>query len=476
MTIQTTHVGGSVYIVELKHLSVLFPDVSRQFEIGLHTIRRSSNENACFNGIRSDLAIEQAINRDCSTEGSFKGTYRIDTSVERHYLTSHKRAEVSSNLLRMCDLGGEQNISHKEVSRKIIAIDERKVKDVMSVFTDSMINPFVLDDDASEEHPTPLANIATGVVFPDGNTTTRLLNSQSIGTSRFKSFLSERINTNTEDIMTPVPRENLKTFSSLRKPVKVTASKMQVAVINTDRQFLAKLLIPAKDRDISLESCFEYELSSVPLSLFNIDGSMNKGVKSNLLHELEGKLPVTITSLPSCPNTMWVLDFMAVIQMICGSEFSKSNTIGSVGDQIERLVLSKFTNDCSVVSLVCDRYDINNSIKSGERSRRSGESVLNERIYKTKDTKLPNDKRKLLGNPKTKANLACFIYGQLVDNRTEKLKNTQTVYLSGGFKEGTKFVVIKPGYSNRNRNYLLITKKQTLECLSVLHTRLITTT
>ena len=84
----------------------------------------------------------------------------------------------------------------------------------MNVFPEFINDPFVLDDNASEEPPTSLTNIATG------NSATRLLNSQSIGSFQSKSFLSEK-KTNTEDIMAPVPLGNLKTFSSLRKPVKV---------------------------------------------------------------------------------------------------------------------------------------------------------------------------------------------------------------------------------------------------------------
>lgn len=88
-------------------------------------------------------------------------------------------------------------------------------------------------------HPRPMTNIATGVAFPDGNHTTRLINAHSIGLFRLKLFPSERINSNIEDIMAPLPRENLKTFSNLRKPVK-------------DRRFLVKLLILEKDDDIHL--------------------------------------------------------------------------------------------------------------------------------------------------------------------------------------------------------------------------------
>lgn len=79
-----------------------------------------------------------------------------------------------------------------------------------------------------------------------------------------------------------------------------------------------------KGRGDSLRSCFEYELSSVSLAVFNIDDSMNKGVKINILGQLKDKLSDIPHSLPDC------LDFKAIAQMMCRSELSKADTIGCV--------------------------------------------------------------------------------------------------------------------------------------------------
>ncbi|MES9879892.1 MAG: hypothetical protein ABW185_03325, partial [Sedimenticola sp.] len=136
----------------------------------------------------------------------------------------------------------------------------------------------------------------------------------------------------------------------------------------------------------------------MPLALFNIDGTMNTGKKSDLLHELEDKVPDGEPTLPKCQDTMWVFDFMAVIQIICGSEGSHSRTVGDICDIVQRLIVSKFTDTCTVVAVVTDRYDKPNSIKAGERSRRSLTDTLGERVFRTRQTKLPNNKKKLLGN------------------------------------------------------------------------------
>ncbi|MES9879893.1 MAG: hypothetical protein ABW185_03330 [Sedimenticola sp.] len=213
---------GSIYVAEMSTLSTLFPDVHTAMNEGLHTVRRSSNSSATFNGIWSDQAIEQTLNRDCSTEGTLKGMNRTAAAVEWHYLTSHSRAAVSSNLLTMCGLNEDTTYLHREISSNRTKVDEMKIHDVIQVIQETMTNPFNLDDDASVEDPMPLVNIATGVLLPSGVPTDSLLNARTTGRDKLEAFVSERINCDKVDIMAPIPKTGVRTFSSLRKPVKLT--------------------------------------------------------------------------------------------------------------------------------------------------------------------------------------------------------------------------------------------------------------
>ena len=55
---------------------------------------------------------------------------------------------------------------------------------------------------------------------------------------------------------------------------------------------MGRSIVVSQTREVDLETLFGYELSFVPLSLFNPDGTMRKCCKSDLLKELERDLAV----------------------------------------------------------------------------------------------------------------------------------------------------------------------------------------
>ena len=64
------------------------------------------------------------------------------------------------------------------------------------------------------------------------------------------------------------------------------------------------------------------------------------------------------------------------------AESSDAKTFGELSDLLLNLVLQKFSTSCSLVSVVCDRYDYKDSIKSEERPRRS-RSLMQEIVEAT---------------------------------------------------------------------------------------------
>ena len=52
------------------------------------------------------------------------------------------------------------------------------------------------------------------------------------------------------------------------------------------------------------------------------------------------------------------------------AESSDAKTFGEPSDLLLNLVLQKFSTSCSLVSVVCERYDYKDSTKSEERPRR----------------------------------------------------------------------------------------------------------
>ena len=84
--------------------------------------------------------------------------------------------------------------------------------------------------------------------------------------------MEKSINSNEKDFHKAVARNDFRTFASVEKGSKAMSKSTQKFLnVNVDRQIFARLLAISKDRDVDVEGLFSYELSSVPLSLFNFD-------------------------------------------------------------------------------------------------------------------------------------------------------------------------------------------------------------
>ena len=115
-----------------------------------------------------------------------------------------------------------------------------------------------------------------------------------------------------------------------------------------------------------------YELSPIPYALTHHDGSLRKTTKSQLVDILEKNVEVFphIQSTPS--NTVYIMDGMAVLQMM---KSANAATFGELAVKYYDFFTSPLsTRKCKSVHVVFDQY-VENSIKSGERSRRGTSSA-----------------------------------------------------------------------------------------------------
>ena len=102
----------------------------------------------------------------------------------------------------------------------------------------------------------------------------------------------------------------------MNKPL-VSKQKQVVQAVRIDRGIFGKHLVIGKSRKIPIQELMEYELSSVPLTLFCLDESLRKTVKSAALEWLEAD-----TAVPDLPRnfqgkTLYVIDSMMLLQMSC---------------------------------------------------------------------------------------------------------------------------------------------------------------
>ena len=196
----------------------------------------------------------------------------------------------------------------------------------------------------------------------------------------------------------------LKTSASLSELLKSEKSKEKQIVINADRQLRNRLTIISKIQDTDFKDVLSYELSSVPLSLSILDGSLRKPNKTVLLHELEIKRE-TVTELQQFQSqTATILDLMALAQSLTTG---KKTTFSQLFHDLITVVLNAFSY-WNLIYVVPDRYDIEDSLNSGERARRAVLKTLEMKI-KGRETKLPSNIKNFLMSNKNKSNFITFL-------------------------------------------------------------------
>ena len=226
---------------------------------------------------------------------------------------------------------------------------------------------------------------------------------------KLKDFLEKRIQTQIEDFFDPIIKTKIKSFSSYYQKAVISKAGKLVAT-DIDPQIMGRLVVVSQTREVDLETLFGYELSSVPLSPFNPDGTMRKCCNSDLLKELERDLAVDELE-ETDETTLTVIDFMVLVRMIC-TETSKCNAFADLSDALLKAVTGMF-KDGSNVDVVCDRYDIKDSIKGSERVRRGQVRMQEVKIF-SESAPIPKQRSKHLSYPKNKQNICKFVFkGQL---------------------------------------------------------------
>jgi hypothetical protein len=106
----------------------------------------------------------------------------------------------------------------------------------------------------------------------------------------------------------------------------------------------------------------------------------------------------------------------------------KMTTFGDVSDSLAKTILSKFSV-ANEVHVVPDRYDVEDSIKAGERSRRTQRQPI-EIIIGNRQTKLPSSLKQYLSSSKNKSNLLSFLLSDWKERLPEQLHDGQVLILA----------------------------------------------
>ena len=105
---------------------------------------------------------------------------------------------------------------------------------------------------------------------------------------------------------------------------------------------------------------FSYPLTPVPLSLAQLDGTMNKTDKAKLMHALEDRVTSNVpqSTPPPAPQYVSIQDAMFLIQGLV----EVPATFGGIA----KIILRKLCSSGDGVHFICDRYP-NKSIKGDDR-------------------------------------------------------------------------------------------------------------
>ena len=223
----------------------------------------------------------------------------------------------------------------------------------------------------------------------------------------FHEFVKQKIIEYPNKFWEKTSKVNTPTFETLNKVMTVPISKDKDKVIKYDKDLCQRFLAVPGSRKIDLQDVLSYQLCPVPLSIAQLNGSMRKAAKSNLLKEL--MIDINIPDhLPDhdLSSIIYLNDLMVLVQLIQKEE---SKTFGDLTKVIAESVTSSSSFRSKIV-LCPDRYDTEYSIKSFEREKRATASSR-ERVIYTERT--PNFKEFLM-NAKNKVSFISFVLNLLV--------------------------------------------------------------
>ena len=211
------------------------------------------------------------------------------------------------------------------------------------------------------------------------------------------SFLQECI-ANPDRVEQPIKRQKLSTFEAEGVKFKVGAGE-KLKEVSLSAALFAKLCCLCLKKDIQLETALSYPLTPVSQSQANIDGSMNKTDKSQLMHHLE-KLGSN-TEPTSVDYT--IVDGMFFLHTL------PQDLPLTYGD-LSAFILQKLRSfKSSRIDIIFDKY-VTPSVKHCERMRR-GPGGTTADIYTIKGPQMlrPSNFRNSLRNDHFKAEFVKFL-------------------------------------------------------------------
>ena len=255
-------------------------------------------------------------------------------------------------------------------------------------------------------------------------------------------------------VYSPITKSGVQTFSDMAKKSKFQSGQVKITgSLSPEVIFRSALSIARCRDDVSLESVLSHPVGPIPSAIFHEDGAMRKSTKAQLGLKLEETVP-KVSMLPQHPQatSVYIRDGMNVIQTLPGENFSSFENLAKA---YQEHLLTGFSKANTVVD-VFDRYDNDNSVKAGERERRS-KTGSGGREYSVIAGRSIPPRKKFLNVAANKQSLVSFLCNYIVQNAVQHMSPHPDwkLFLAGGFNsaEETKCISSRVGSFFRGAVY-----------------------
>ena len=359
--------SARLYLQTMNDLPQKHPWLFQCFnEKGYHTIRRSDRYWA---GLWSDLIIEQVLTRAVKSRGGLsRGRGMTDSVISTWCLSMHRLAAIHQSMSKLTDHHSQSSEQHVETRTSRIERDSEDQRKVKTWF---------------EEHPPFSSNVENLVSISNGLTATKesKINCdevEEIGTRIQKTlddlnYMEAKIKRN----------DGVKNLAALQSSVKFADDQVTI-----DPMTLLNRLIALVMRDANVSSCFKYELSPFPTSLFD-KGVMRDANKSKLREHLTEDIEQC--NPPS--NVNHVIDggfFLHKVKWLPDQNFE------DVVRQYENYLVKAFGRRCTAVF---DGYD---SISTKDHKHQIRDSGLSQTVTVEPNRKVAISQKEFMKNGQNK--------------------------------------------------------------------------
>ena len=458
------HVAGKVnyaryspvYVAEMKQLETAQPMMFEHMMRGGFVVRRSSETS--FNSVPTDQALEQTINREAKSEGGIIGFTLRKGALLRWLLSRHISGEYAEAFKDLCLTKTKQQHEELGPSRKAKDLDD--VHRIQDYISNHCQDPFNLD-----EIPGSLINIVSGQIA-SAAVEESLGSLPEKGTTALQNFIDQRlVGDERKSFWDPLPKPTAVTFASMKKHL--TNDKDRTLILETEVLF-RRLLGVSKNRNIDMKMVLTYELAAVPPSLFHDDGMMRKTNKADLAEKLESFCSeIFDLAQDTHAPTAYIIDGMAMLQALNADHFKTFNDLAEI--ILKRLIriLRSPTFQAEIVTMVFDRYDSKNSIKTDERQRRGSAIPQNMSTHHIIGSRTVPHYRQYLKVVSNKADLVLFVSNYILDKARNRLPEGTSIVMAGGFRDAE--TVIKVTAAGQERMEELFSTHEEADTRMVLH-------